>query len=52
MRVDPFYVSNMVGALDQAQATEQQLTKRTFERCPRDFIESGSGRFRRKCSAA
>lgn len=26
MRVDPFYVSNMVGALDQAQATEQQLT--------------------------
>jgi flagellar hook-associated protein 3 FlgL len=27
MRVDPFYVSNMVGALDQAQATEQQLTK-------------------------
>jgi flagellar hook-associated protein 3 FlgL len=26
MRVDPFYVSNMVGALDWAQATEQQLT--------------------------
>jgi flagellar hook-associated protein 3 FlgL len=26
MRVDPFYVANMVGALDQAQATEQQLT--------------------------
>ena len=26
MRVDPFYVSNMVDALDQAQATEQQLT--------------------------
>jgi flagellar hook-associated protein 3 FlgL len=26
MRVDPFYVSNMVGALDQAQATEQQMT--------------------------
>lgn len=26
MRVDPFYVSNMVGALDQAQANEQQLT--------------------------
>lgn len=26
MRVDPFYVSNLVGALDQTQSTEQQLT--------------------------
>ncbi len=26
MRVDPFYVSNLVNALDQAQSTEQQLT--------------------------
>jgi flagellar hook-associated protein 3 FlgL len=26
MRVDPYYISNMAGALDQAQATEQQLT--------------------------
>jgi flagellar hook-associated protein 3 FlgL len=26
MRVDPFYVSNLAGALDQTQATEQQLT--------------------------
>jgi flagellar hook-associated protein 3 FlgL len=26
MRVDPFYVSNLVGALDQAQFTEQQLS--------------------------
>jgi len=26
MRVDPFYVSNLVSALDQNQATEQQLT--------------------------
>ncbi len=26
MRVDPFYISNLVGALDQTQITEQQLT--------------------------
>lgn len=26
MRVDPFFVSNLVGSLDQTQATEQQLT--------------------------
>src|ERR1700691_5563183 len=26
MRVDPSYVSNLVGSLDQSQATEQQLT--------------------------
>lgn len=26
MRVDPTYVSNLVGSLDQSQATEQQLT--------------------------
>ncbi len=26
MRVDPFYVSDLVNALDQAQSTEQQLT--------------------------
>ena len=26
MRVDPFFVSNMAGALDQTQGTEQQLT--------------------------
>jgi flagellar hook-associated protein 3 FlgL len=26
MRVDPFFVSNMVGALDQTQSTEEQLT--------------------------
>jgi flagellar hook-associated protein 3 FlgL len=26
MRVDPFYVTNLVGALDQSQAREQQLT--------------------------
>lgn len=26
MRVDPYFVSNMVGALDQTQASEQQLT--------------------------
>ncbi len=26
MRVDPFYVTNLVGSLDQAQANEQQLT--------------------------
>jgi flagellar hook-associated protein 3 FlgL len=26
MRVDPFYITNLVGALDQAQANEQQLT--------------------------
>jgi flagellar hook-associated protein 3 FlgL len=26
MRVDPFYVSNLVGALDQTQAKEQQLS--------------------------
>ncbi len=26
MRVDPFYVSNLAGALDRAQGTEQQLT--------------------------
>jgi flagellar hook-associated protein 3 FlgL len=26
MRVDPFYVTNLVGALDQAQANEQQLS--------------------------
>jgi flagellar hook-associated protein 3 FlgL len=26
MRVDPFYVSNLVGSLDQTQASEQQLT--------------------------
>src|SRR5580700_5102691 len=26
MRVDPYYVSNLVGALDQSQANEQQLT--------------------------
>ena len=26
MRVDPFYVSNLVGSLDQAQLTEQQLS--------------------------
>ena len=26
MRVDPFYVSNLVSALDQSQVTEQQLT--------------------------
>lgn len=27
MRVDPYFVSNMVGALDQAQLNEQQLTQ-------------------------
>jgi flagellar hook-associated protein 3 FlgL len=26
MRVDPFYVTNLVGSLDQAQASEQQLS--------------------------
>lgn len=26
MRVDPFYVTNLVGSLDQAQSSEQQLT--------------------------
>ena len=26
MRVDPFYVTNLVSSLDQAQASEQQLT--------------------------
>ena len=26
MRVDPYYVSNLVGSLDQTQSTEQQLT--------------------------
>ncbi len=26
MRVDPLYISNLVGALDQSQSTEQQLT--------------------------
>jgi flagellar hook-associated protein 3 FlgL len=26
MRVDPFYITNLVGSLDQDQATEQQLT--------------------------
>jgi flagellar hook-associated protein 3 FlgL len=26
MRVDPFFVTNLVGSLDQTQATEQQLT--------------------------
>ncbi len=26
MRVDPFYVTNLAGSLDQAQASEQQLT--------------------------
>jgi flagellar hook-associated protein 3 FlgL len=26
MRVDPFYITNLVGSLDQAQASEQQLT--------------------------
>ena len=26
MRVDPSYITNLVGSLDQAQATEQQLT--------------------------
>jgi flagellar hook-associated protein 3 FlgL len=26
MRVDPFYISNLVGALDQTQSTQQQLT--------------------------
>jgi len=26
MRVDPFYISNLVGSLDQTQATEQQLS--------------------------
>ena len=26
MRVDPYYVSNLVGSLDQTQVTEQQLT--------------------------
>jgi flagellar hook-associated protein 3 FlgL len=26
MRVDPYFVSNLVGSLDQTQATEQQLT--------------------------
>jgi len=26
MRVDPYYVTNMVGSLDQAQANEQQLS--------------------------
>jgi flagellar hook-associated protein 3 FlgL len=26
MRVDPFYVTNLVGSLDQTQASEQQLT--------------------------
>ena len=26
MRVDPYYVSNLVGSLDQAQSSEQQLT--------------------------
>ena len=26
MRVDPFYTTNLVGSLDQAQASEQQLT--------------------------
>jgi len=26
MRVDPFFVTNLAGSLDQAQATEQQLT--------------------------
>jgi flagellar hook-associated protein 3 FlgL len=26
MRVDPFYITNLVGSLDQAQANEQQLT--------------------------
>src|SRR5271156_5898429 len=26
MRVDPSYVSNLVGSLDQAQSNEQQLT--------------------------
>ena len=26
MRVDPFYVTNLVGSLDQAQANQQQLT--------------------------
>lgn len=27
MRVDPFFVTNLAGSLDQAQATEQQLTQ-------------------------
>ena len=26
MRVDPSYITNLVGSLDQTQATEQQLT--------------------------
>jgi hypothetical protein len=26
MRVDPYYVTNLVGSLDQAQASEQQMS--------------------------
>ena len=41
MRVDPFYVTNLVGSLDQAQSSVQQLTAelssgvRIAERKPR-----------------
>ena len=27
MRVDPFYITNLVGSLDQTQLTEQKLTE-------------------------
>jgi flagellar hook-associated protein 3 FlgL len=46
MRVDPFYVSNLVSALDQNQATEQQLTNELssgvrFSSLSQDPIASG-----------
>ena len=42
MRVDPFYVTNLVGSLDQAQANEQQLTVRIVERREHQLVEPGS----------
>ena len=30
MRVDPFYVVNLSGALDQTQATQEQLSQGAF----------------------
>ena len=43
MRVDPIYISNLVGSLDQAQANEQQLTAGAVERREHHFAEPESG---------
>ena len=52
MRVDPSYITNLVGSLDQTQANEQQLSCRAVERREHHVAEPESGWRGRECPAA